>query len=243
MSQPIIVLDLETTSPDPGEARIVTLFVGVLGPDGDVLHEYQTIVRPDGFTIPAGAIEIHGITNERARRDGVPLDDALTSLFGFLIASDAHPIAGQNIVYDLTVIDRELRRTFGHRDADEYMTWLSERNILDSLVLDRHLVPRRDGRRNLESLAAAYGVPLSTEDAHGARADAVAAGRIVQQQLAHPAIDGHTAEQLHVLQGIWRAEQQASLEQWLRERASPPQPHVVLSRHWPLIPFEKAAAA
>ncbi len=44
---------------------------------GNRLSERNFIIRPDDFTIPAEASNIHGITQERALMEGVPLRDVM----------------------------------------------------------------------------------------------------------------------------------------------------------------------
>lgn len=229
----MIVFDLETTSADAREARIVTAFAGVLQDDGAIQEFVDLLVRPDGFVIPAQATEIHGITTEAALSNGMPLASALGLLLEMMHAYPDEPLAGQNIAYDLTVLHHELGRMFGATIA---ATGLLDRHVLDSIVLDRFLFKYRKGSRQLSELALVYGVELG-DAAHGARADAIAAGQIIQKQLRHPEITGWSLERLHAAQVEWRAQQSASLEAWLRRN----DPEAVVDAGWPI--FNSAAVA
>lgn len=66
------------------------------------------IVKPDGFIIPSNAVNVHGITTEKAKKEGKPLREVINR---FLIdAKQANIIVGHNISYDKHVIGAELCR-------------------------------------------------------------------------------------------------------------------------------------
>ena len=81
----IMVYDLETSglplfrepSTHPGQPHIVQVAAGLYTPEGDPVELYDTIVRPDGWTIPQEVADIHGITTERALAEGIPEADML----------------------------------------------------------------------------------------------------------------------------------------------------------------------
>jgi DNA polymerase-3 subunit epsilon len=86
------------------------------------------------------------------------------------------PLIVYNSAYDVTLLDRELRR-----HCDE--AWMPHHlPIVDPLVLDRALDPYRRtkhlGGRTLATVSAHYGVPISEADAHGSTADALCAARV-----------------------------------------------------------------
>lgn len=60
-----------TTSDWP---RIVTLAWLVAGADGKELRSEHALVKPDGWSISAETTAVHGITTERARAEGVPVE-------------------------------------------------------------------------------------------------------------------------------------------------------------------------
>lgn len=243
----VCVLDLETTGTDPNEARIVTAYAGYLSSEGQVLDGVDLMVRPDGFEIPAEAAAIHGITTEQALAEGITLGQALARLAGFFASYPGVPIAGANISYDLTIMERETRRVWGEQAATSprgsFTSWLDDQVILDSFVLDKGIDKYRKGSRKLIATAAHYGVHLTEEEAHGARADAIASGRVVQKLLARPGINGRPLREIHQKQVDWKIEQSASFQDWLRTKADPPQPDVVIDGRWPLIPHQNGVAA
>lgn len=227
----LTVFDLETTGVDPEMARIVTAYAGYLDDAGNVLEEVQLLVTPDGFQIPEASTAVHGITHDHASEHGVPLGSALTALAAFFASHDGAPVAGHNISYDLTVLDREARRADAASAAIASM--LPGLLCLDSLVLDKQLDKFRRGKRTLTTTAAHYGVPLTADDAHNAAADAIASGRITQKLLPHPLLAGKPLEQVHAQQIVWRAAQSASLQEYLRQKGDAT---AVVDGAWPIRP-------
>ena len=76
----ILVFDTETTGlPDwklpsdhPGQPHLVEIACLVYTDGGQLRDEYHVLVKPDGWTIPDRAAEIHGISTERALDEGIP---------------------------------------------------------------------------------------------------------------------------------------------------------------------------
>jgi len=66
------------------------------------------IVRPEGFTIPADAVRIHGITTERAVAEGRPIAEVLGDLSS--AASSAKVFVAHNASFDASVIGAEYLR-------------------------------------------------------------------------------------------------------------------------------------
>ncbi|MCE9618562.1 MAG: 3'-5' exonuclease [Planctomycetes bacterium] len=88
--------------------RIVQLAWVVADEGGGELKSVERIIRPDGFTIPESAAQIHGITTEIATRDGVDLRLALDE-----IESDMSKAAGlfaHNMSFDENILGAEFLR-------------------------------------------------------------------------------------------------------------------------------------
>lgn len=177
---PMLAFDLEATSIDPTEARIVSACLAwcVAGSEPEVA---SWIVDP-GVEIPAEATEVHGITTEQAREGWQPPDvlailaDALTTSWQ---AGEA--VVVMNAAYDLTLLDCELRRHNLPALADRCATGGIKRMlIVDPLVIDRHVDRYRPGKKRLEDLCRVYDV--SPGDAHTAESDALAVARIAWRQ-------------------------------------------------------------
>jgi DNA polymerase III epsilon subunit-like protein len=76
--------------------------------NGNVVKKKSAIIRPDGFTIPYDASAIHGITTERALREGKPLKEVLEEFATDL--SFASQVVGHNIDFDQHIVGAELYR-------------------------------------------------------------------------------------------------------------------------------------
>lgn len=169
----MIGFDTETTGPDPEQARVVTASLIVIEPGRDpVCHSF--LVDP-GVKIPQEAIDIHKVTNEQARAEGMPPHAALT-MIGQLF--DEHwtpevPLVAYNGRYDLTLYSRERVRN-GLADLD-----LTDRHVVDPLTIDRHADRFRKGSRKLADVCRHYHVELL--DAHTSDADTLATLRLAYQ--------------------------------------------------------------
>ena len=75
---------------------------------GQELAAHCHIIRPDGFTIPADAVRVHGITTKIARLHGVDVHHALGELAADLPA--ARLLVAHNIDFDYGVVGAEFFR-------------------------------------------------------------------------------------------------------------------------------------
>lgn len=223
------VFDLETTGVDASLDRIVTAYVGTLDADGKSINGREWMIRPDGYVISDGAAAVHGITTERAIAEGRPFSEVLPEIVAALaaLAVLGIPIVAHNASYDFTMLAHEMDRA-GIADPVAFVETLQ---IVDTILLDKHLDPYRRGSRTLTATAAFYGVALSDEDAHGAAADAIAAGRIALHLLATPTYVAYAPDSLRRGQTGWAREQRASLKAYKRRNG---EPEFDLDLNWPL---------
>jgi DNA polymerase-3 subunit epsilon len=258
----LVGFDLETTSADPEEARIVTAAIAgirevVPGVERRPVAARDWLVDP-GVEIPEDAAAIHGVTTERARADGREADRAIEEIVGML-AVTLFEAEGQqpalvvfNARYDLTVLDREARR--------HGVLPLCERGkvlVVDPFVLDKWLDRYRRGGRKQEDLCRHYGAELS--DAHDASADALAAVRLAwkigrdcgpvrkyesERQVLAEAWDMVRADlgALHEAQVVWANAQQVGLAKHFRSQGKYDEADGVTPA-WPLIPVQPEVAA
>lgn len=111
-----LVFDTETTGltkkhlpvSDPSQPRVVQLGAILFEDDGTVRAELNLIVKPDGWTIPVEASNVHGITTELAEKFGLPLDMVLRP-FNRLSAM-ADTMVAHNFAYDEFVLRGEFER-------------------------------------------------------------------------------------------------------------------------------------
>ena len=89
--------------------RMVELAWRLCEEDGTCVESRSVVVRPDGFTIPAEASAVHGITTERALAEGVELEPLLVD---FARAVDASRVlVAHNVRFDEKIVGAELLRT------------------------------------------------------------------------------------------------------------------------------------
>ncbi|WP_339629304.1 DNA polymerase III subunit alpha [uncultured Maribacter sp.] len=75
---------------------------------GKLIEHQDYLVKPDGYTIPFDAEQIHGISTELAEQKGIPLAEVLEK---FNIAmSKTKFIVGQNVKFDLNIMGAEFHR-------------------------------------------------------------------------------------------------------------------------------------
>jgi len=225
--------DTETTGVDVETARIVTAAVVTVRPHQPT-KTIPWLIDP-GVEIPEGATRVHGITTEHARAEGLPSAGAVAAICEALMEAVAEglPLVVFNAPYDLTLLEFECRRhdlPTLHEQAAEAGV---EVFVVDPLVLDKAMVPRRKGKgaRQLESLSVAYGVPLSKEDAHTAAGDCLAAARVAYMLAKRfPTVAGMNLPALQVYQAEKHFEWAEQFEGWLRSQGK----DEVIDRSWPV---------
>ena len=225
---PMAGLDSESTGLDVETVEIVTACVGWADPQSGVWSPVTWLLRPVG-DIPAEATAVHGITTEQARDEGMDHKTGLSEIRDALhfYWGKGWPVCGYNLVYDLTLLDRELRR---HGLGPLAIGG----PVLDGLVIDKQTDRYRKGSRKLVDTAAHYGIPLSQDDAHGAEADALAATRLAW--VLAPRVPQQPEEAM-----LWQAkayrEQRVSFGQHLRGQGKHDEADDVLAHTtWPLEP-------
>jgi DNA polymerase III subunit epsilon len=152
-----VVFDTETTGFDPMsgdrlvEIGCVELIDGV--PTGRTYHQ---LVNPER-DIPAGAMAVHGITNEQVAK--APLFGTIAEAFLAFIADD--PLVAHNAEFDFKFINWELKL------IDRAP--LDRSRMIDTLAMAKKLYP--GGRNSLDALATRLNVDASARTKHGALID------------------------------------------------------------------------
>lgn len=229
---PLASYDCETTGTVVGTDRIVS--AALICPNGAVMRWLSDV---DGVEIPEAASNVHGISTQHARAHGQPakqvIEEIADALAGELSAGHAALVV-MNAPFDLSLLDAECARHGVATVADRIGAVAP---IVDPLVLDRAADKYRKGRRNLESLAVHYGVPL--DRAHTADADARAA-LDVALRIAERHESLHVpARVLHSWQVQWHERWAAGFEAHLQKT----KPDAVVDRGWPLHPVQAGGAA
>ncbi|GLW50762.1 3'-5' exonuclease [Streptomyces sp. NBRC 14336] len=225
----LIGFDLETTGTDPREARIVTgAVIEVRG--GQTLGRREWLADP-GVEIPADAVAVHGISNERAAAEGRPADQVAGAIADVLVGywKTGVPVVAYNAAFDLSLLSAELRR-HGLPSLRERLGGIDPGPVIDPYTIDRWADRYRRGKRNLEAVCAVYGVPLDT--AHDATSDALAAARLACAIAdRHPKIAALGPAELHRRQIGWYAEWAADFQAFLRRKG---ETDAVIDATWPL---------
>ncbi|MET9431534.1 MULTISPECIES: 3'-5' exonuclease [unclassified Streptomyces] len=235
---PLAAFDTETTGVDVERDRIVSAAVVVQDTAGGRVRATRWLVNP-GIPVPPEATEVHGLTDDHLRRNGrwpAPVMEEIGRALADHCAA-GRPLVVMNAPFDLTLLDRELRR---HR-ASSFGRYLENVPlcVLDPRVLDKHLDRYRKGRRTLSDLCAEYEVAL--EGAHDAAADATAALEVVRALGRRFAarLERLSPAELHALQAVWHAAQARGLQAWFARNGT----QEAVDPAWPLRPEVPAAAA
>lgn len=234
--------DTESTGTDLENDRIVSATVAHVVPGQDsVIASHLIAVDVE---IPEAATAVHGISTEQARANGKPAPEVLESVAAHLaeLMANGIPVIAMNVSFDLTLLDRELRR----HNLPTLDTRLGREPgpLVDVFVIDKALDRYRKGGRKLTDMCATYGVRL--DGAHDATADALGAARVAYRMMQRAGLDMNSLRdlygdrprqaphiaaafnqlgrmslaELHEAQKGWYAEQATSLAAYFRQKAN-----------------------
>ncbi|MFC8722985.1 3'-5' exonuclease [Kitasatospora sp. NPDC057198] len=228
---PLASFDTETTGVDVERDRIVSAAL-VVQPAPGGAATVRTWLADPGVPIPEQARAVHGITDEQVRAHGRPPRAVAVEVARALAEQSRAgvPLVVMNAPYDLTLLDRELRR-HGAGSLTEALEG-AELLVLDPRVLDKQFDRYRKGRRTLTDLCAHYGVELV--GAHDAAADALAAMELVRAVASRygARLGGLSPAELHLRQAVWHAAQARGLERWFERSGAPER----VDTAWPMRP-------
>lgn len=88
--------------------RMVQLAGLLYDEEGNLLEKINYLVRPEGYTIPAAVVRIHGITTERALAEGAPLAQVLNDFRSILEKSKL--LVAHNVNFDHAIVGAEYHR-------------------------------------------------------------------------------------------------------------------------------------
>lgn len=156
-----IVLDTETTGLEAKEHYIIEVGCVELVNRRLTGNNYHQYIRPDR-AVDAGAIEVHGITNEFLQ-DKPRFAEVMGDFLAYLEGADELVI--HNAPFDVGFINRELGR-----NAGPYSELRDHFGVLDTLVMARRMHP---GQKNsLDALCKRYDINNEHRELHGALLDA-----------------------------------------------------------------------
>jgi len=156
-----IVLDTETTGINPKEGhKIIEIGCVELVNRRLTRNHFHVYLNPDR-EIDAGAIEVHGITNEFLR-DKPRFADVVEDFMAFTAGAE---LIIHNAPFDVGFLNHELSLLPG-----ETRTVESNSSVFDTLPFARKKHP--GARASLDALCKRYGIDNSHRELHGALLDA-----------------------------------------------------------------------
>lgn len=196
---PIVVVDFETTGPDPEACQPVQV-AAVRFEGGAVVAKRALLVKP-GEPIPAEATEVHGITDEMVAGASFP-GPALEELAD--IVNGAVPCGYNGQTFDRVIWDR-----FASSLGD---VWIDPLVVVRGV--DKH-VPGA-GKYRLANVCKRWGVAL--DNAHDALADAEATGLLLFSDRMRERLGNMTLRKLLESQEHRRREQDEEFSRYLVRR-------------------------
>lgn len=158
-----IVLDTETTGLEPSEGhRIIEIGCVEIVNRRTTDNRFHQYVNPER-EIDAGAMEVHGITNEMVRNKP-RFADVVADFLEFVKGAE---LIIHNAPFDTGFLNHELALIHGKGKSPRIEQWCT---ITDTLAMARKQHP---GQKNdLDSLCRRYSVDNSSRTLHGALLDA-----------------------------------------------------------------------
>ena len=154
--------------------RAVSLSAARFSNKGRLIDTFDAIIHPTDFQISQGSIDIHGITQEKAEREGRPFVEVFLDFARFIGARTTTMVA-HNAIFDTSVLRSEMIR---HQLDLSLIQNLNFRCTLE-LHKEKHLTPIKLGILYKEI----FGVDF--ENAHNSLADCIACGKVYPYLLGH----------------------------------------------------------
>ncbi|MGK7392067.1 MAG: DNA polymerase III subunit alpha [Candidatus Cyclobacteriaceae bacterium M2_1C_046] len=174
--------------------RIVQLAWQLHDEKGKLLSHKSYIVKPEGFTIPYNSEKVHGISTERALKDGHDLSNVLDDFLNDL--EKAEVIVGHNIGFDNKIVGSELVRT---EQRDKLS--LLEKEIVDTSEVSVEYCQLKGGiggklknPKLIELYEKLFGTPF--DDAHDAAYDVAATAKCFFGLLKERVVDPYNGTDL-----------------------------------------------
>lgn len=197
--------DVETTGLSYTDDRIVQASLVLVSKDDKAIFALDWIIDP-GMEIPQEVVDVHGVTNEMVKEEGVPLEQGVPEIVHNLnlLFEEGIPVVAFNAAFDMTFVKANAA-VCGVED-------FTPCPVIDPYVMNKFVQRYRKGKRNLGVLCQDYNIP--TENMHNASYDAYCAAKygwcLAREyfQLDLP------AEKLHEKQILWSRAQGHSLRDY-----------------------------
>lgn len=154
--------------------RAVSLSAARFSNHGRLVDTFDAIIYPDNFVISQDSIDIHGITNEQARKEGRPFPEVFVDFLKFVGPRSKNFIA-HNAQFDTSVLRSEMIR----HNID--LSLIEDFNFQCTLKMykERFMKPIKLGVLYKEIFGEEF------ENAHNSLADCIACGRVYPYLLGH----------------------------------------------------------
>lgn len=158
--------------------RIVQISWIISNDRGQIISKHNYIVKPEGFSIPIELAKIHGITTERALKEGEGLNNILDYFLRDL--QQVSYIVGHNISFDKNVVAAEIYRKGSEKLLDEividkYVDMLETKPTICTMLSSTNFcrIPRYDNGYKWPKLSELYYKLFNKElvDAHDSSVD------------------------------------------------------------------------
>ncbi|MHB8402979.1 MAG: DNA polymerase III subunit alpha [Bacteroidia bacterium] len=179
-----LIFDTETTglprnynapiSDSENWPRVVQIAWQLHNVQGGLISANSIIVKPDGFTIPFNASQVHGISTERALSEGSDLQVAMNEFVEAVKQSKY--LCGHNIEFDLSIIGAEFHR-LGMKDEFSGKAVLDTKN--DAVTEFCAIPGGKGGKYKWPKLTELYQKLFNQgfEEAHNAAFDVMATAK------------------------------------------------------------------
>lgn len=233
---PLCGFDSETTGVDVYDVENVKIvsFAMIFQDSEESEPKIREWLLDPGIEIPTGASDVHGITTEMARNNGMDYATGLQEIadaFTYVIRNNI-VLTAYNGSFDITLV----RNQFEHHDIRFDPGLWGQFIMIDPLVIDKAIDRFRKGKRQLGVVASLYGYSL--EDAHEATADVLATIHVARKSLPryvnHLKGTGMPTEDLGSLmaaQHLHYRDQATGLEKYFRKKEG--NPNLTINKSWP----------
>jgi DNA polymerase III epsilon subunit-like protein len=157
--------------------RLVSISWSLQDYNCNIVEEKSFLINSDGWTIPQFLTDnIHGISNEDVKRNGVNIKEVLSQFYDALIKADY--VVGHNIRFDRKVVAAEFYRYFKNCHYDSI---LYGKRYRDTMHASRKYIKILNKRGNIklpklqEMYTVLFGHPFENE--HNANADIIATSK------------------------------------------------------------------
>ena len=161
--------------------RIVQLAYSVYKTDGTLIQEFNHIIKPVGFEIPADSTLVHGISQEQALQEGEEISSVIEKFIQAYEISDA--LVAHNMDFDYSVLGAEMIRAdiFPEKKGGKGILKFCTKVITTPIVkIDNPFWLKKKGQPyKWPKLEELYNFLFEEiiEDAHNAQADVRATAR------------------------------------------------------------------